>query len=229
MDAINVNVASYTLRDLRDGTLEEYPIVKIGTQYWMKAELRATAYQTGEKLLRQTNLGKDAGYFKPANYDIYFYNGEAVLSGKLNPSGWKIPSEDDWNQLRKYTNESAASLKAGEWEVLSAGKVSPIDNLTMFNAYPVGMWFNGKHYSVHKMTGFWSWDESKKAFPNKPFSSSARKTNSFQTEPWSPTKITIKPFLSAVSKNNSLCFCISHFFFVFLFPMYARFLPIRQR
>lgn len=167
VDAINVNVASYTLRDLRDGTLEEYPIVKIGTQYWMKAELRATAYQTGEKLLRQTNLGKDAGYFKPANYDIYFYNGKAVLSGKLNPSGWKIPSEDDWNQLRKYTNESAASLKAGEWEVLSAGKVSPIDNLTMFNAYPVGMWFNGKHYSVHKMTGFWSWDESKKSIPEQ--------------------------------------------------------------
>ncbi len=166
-DAINVNVASYTLKDFRNGTLEEYPIAKIGTQYWMKAELRATAYQTGEELLRQTNLGKEAGYFKPANYDIYFYNGEAVLSGKLSPAGWKIPSEDDWNQLKKYTHGSTASLKAGEWEVLSAGKVSPVDNLTMFNAYPVGMWFNGKHYGAHKMTGFWSWNESGKSIPEQ--------------------------------------------------------------
>lgn len=166
-DAINVNVASYTLRDLRDGRLEEYPIVKIGTQYWMKAELRATSYQTGKELLRQTELGKGAGYFKPANYDIYFYNGEALLGGKLNPSGWRIPSEEDWRQLRKYTNESTASLKAGEWEVLSAGKISPVDNLTMFSAYPVGMWFNGKHYSIYKMTGFWSWNESEKSIPKQ--------------------------------------------------------------
>lgn len=166
-DVINVNVVGYTLKDLRNGTLKEYPIVKIGTQYWMNTELNATAYQTGKELLQQTNLGEGAGYFKPDNYDIYFYNGEALLNGKLNPVGWRIPSEEDWKQLKKYTNESTASLKTGKWEALSAGEVSPINNLTMFGAYPVGMWFNGKHYDTYKMTGFWSWNEKEKTIPKQ--------------------------------------------------------------
>lgn len=166
-DIINVNVASYTLRDLRNGQLEEYPIIKIGTQYWMEAELRATAYQTGKELLRQTELGKGAGYFKPTNYDIYFYNGEALLKGKLNPVGWRIPSEEDWKQLENYINNSASLLKAGDWEILSAGAISPVNNLTMFNAYPIGMWFNGKHYAIFKMTAFWSWNNVKQTIPEK--------------------------------------------------------------
>lgn len=37
----------------------------------------------------------------------------------------------------------------------------------MFSAYPVGMWFNGKHYSIYKMTGFWSWNESEKSIPKQ--------------------------------------------------------------
>lgn len=166
-DVINVDVVGYTLKDLRDGNLKEYPIVKIGTQYWMRTELHATAYQTGKELLQQTSLEEGPGYFKPDNYDIYFYNGEALLNGKLNPVGWRIPSEKDWNQLKKYTHESAASLKTGEWKALSAGEVSPVNNLTMFGAYPVGMWCNGKHYSAYKMTGFWSWNEKEKTIPKQ--------------------------------------------------------------
>lgn len=166
-DIINVNITSYTLRDIRNGKLTEYPIVKIGTQYWMKAELHATAYQNGKSLAKLTELGKGAGYFKPDKYEIYFYNGEAVLAGKLNPIGWKIPSEKDWKQLKNYLNGDASLVKAGTWEALSAGAVSPCSNLTQFNAFPVGMWYNSVHYSIYKMTAFWSWDEATKKIPEQ--------------------------------------------------------------
>lgn len=167
-DIINVNVASYTLRDLRDGKLKEYPIVKIGAQYWMKAELCATSYRDGKKLALKIDLGKGAGYFKPNNYDIYFYNGEALLTGKLNPTGWRIPSESDWKQLKTYLNENADLLKAGEWQALSAsGEATANNNQSMFSAYPVGMWYNGRHYSVHQMTAFWSWDEAGQTIPKE--------------------------------------------------------------
>ena len=166
-NAINVNVTSHRLRDLRDGTLEEYPMVKIGIQYWMRTELHATAYQTGKKLSQQTELGEGAGYFKPEGYDIYFYNGEALLNGKLNPIGWRIPSEEDWNHLKEYNQGSTASLKAGEWQVLSEGEVSPVNNLTMFSAYPVGVWFNGAHSNVYTLTGFWTWDELNQTIPEQ--------------------------------------------------------------
>lgn len=167
-DAINVNTSSYTLRDFRNGELEEYPIVKIGTQYWMKAELRATTYRDGKALAQQTNLGERPGYFNPEKYNkVYLYNGEALLNGKLNPVGWRIPSGEDWAQLKEYVNDNAASLKTGEWNILSEGTVAPVSNLAMFSAYPVGMWFNGKHYAVHKMVGFWSWDETTNSIPEQ--------------------------------------------------------------
>lgn len=49
-NAIKVNVACYTLRDIRKGVSTEYPIVKIGAQYWMGKELHATTYRDGAPL-----------------------------------------------------------------------------------------------------------------------------------------------------------------------------------
>ena len=85
-NAIKVNVACYTLRDIRKGVSTEYPIVKIGAQYWMGKELHATTYRDGAPLKKQSDLGTDkAGYYKPDKYDIYFYNGESILAGELAP------------------------------------------------------------------------------------------------------------------------------------------------
>lgn len=160
-NAIKVNIACHTLLDIRKGTTAEYPITKIGTQYWMGKELSATTYRDGTALTKQTDLGKDkAGYYKPAKYDIYFYNGEAILAGELAPEGWKIPSNADWQQLKSYIGNDASLLKAGEWQAMVSGEVLPINNNTRFNAFPVGMWFNSEHNSPHKMTAFWSWDDT---------------------------------------------------------------------
>ena len=67
-----MNVACYTLRDIRKGVSTEYPIVKIGAQYWMGKELHATTYRDGAPLKKQSDLGTDkAGYYKPDKYDIF--------------------------------------------------------------------------------------------------------------------------------------------------------------
>lgn len=160
---IKVNVASHTLLDIRKGTADEYPITKIGRQYWMGKELRATTYSDGTPLKKQIDLGKDkAGYYKPDKHDIYFYNGEAILAGDLTPEGWKIPSDEDWEQLKGYIGNDASVLKAGEWQTMISGEVVANNNHALFNAYPVGMWFNGGHNSPNKMTAFWSWNKAGK-------------------------------------------------------------------
>lgn len=56
-------------------------------------------------------LGQGGGYFKQDNFDAHFYNGEAVLTGKLAPADWKIPTENDWNRLIEYIGGSASTLK----------------------------------------------------------------------------------------------------------------------
>ena len=161
-NAVKVNVASHTLLDIRKGIIDQYPITKIGKQYWMGKELRATSYRNGTNLSQQTALGKDkAGYYKPDGLTIYFYNGEAILAGELAPEGWKIPSDEDWEALKEYLGNDASVLKAGEWQTMISGEPLPTNNHARFNAFPVGMWYKGAHYSAQKMTAFWSWDKTR--------------------------------------------------------------------
>ena len=157
---INVSVVKYTMRDTKNG-IQEYPIVKIGTQYWIEENLQATCYQDGSPIALLKNLGKDPGYFKVKDYDLYFYNGEAVNLKKIAPQGWKIPSIEDWHKLNSYINEDASLLKSGEWKFAGTGTgdIAPVENLTMLNIYPAGMWFQDHHANINKMAGFWSLDE----------------------------------------------------------------------
>lgn len=57
-DPISIDIVSYTIRDIRKGNTYEYPIVKIGTQYWMREDLCATGYRNGTTLNKKTQLGE---------------------------------------------------------------------------------------------------------------------------------------------------------------------------
>ena len=56
-------------------------------------------------------LGGGESYFKWADCDACFYNGEAVLTEKLAPLDWKLPSPNDWSRLKEYVGENASALK----------------------------------------------------------------------------------------------------------------------
>lgn len=165
---INVSVVKYTMRDTKNG-VQEYPIVKIGTQYWIKDNLQASYYQDGSPIALLKNLGKDPGYFKAKDYDLYFYNGEAVNAKRIIPYGWKIPSIKDWDKLNSYINEDASLLKSGEWQYAGngTGEIAPVENRTMLNIYPSGMWYQNYHANINKMAGFWSLDEKTGKVPEQ--------------------------------------------------------------
>lgn len=134
-----VNVSSYMLRDIRAGHLETYPIVKIGTQYWMREDLKATTYQDGTEIPEKAQLEAKAGYFK--NKQSFFYNGEAILTKKLLPENWKIPSKNDWDLLRQYIKNDIAVLKTGDWIPFKQGDtVFPATNETGLSFYPYGVY-----------------------------------------------------------------------------------------
>lgn len=170
-DPISIDIASYTIRDIRKGNTYEYPIVKIGTQYWMREDLCATAYRNGTTLNKKTQLGEGPGYFRPQNTETYFYNGEAVLEGELAPAGWKIPDSDDWQALKEYTKDGASILKTGEWEVLKEGDtIDSGSNLTGFSAYPVGIWGAGKNISPKQLVCYWTLNETENSIPEQSIS-----------------------------------------------------------
>lgn len=133
--ALPINVSSYVIRDIRNGVLQTYPIVKVGTQYWMKEDLKAAYYNDNKSIPLKVKLGEGDAYFEWTKYNLRLYNGEAILTGKLAPQGWKLTTEDDWSKLKSYVGEKASMLKKAEvWNANSY----PATNETGLSILPNG-------------------------------------------------------------------------------------------
>ncbi len=170
-EAVNINAIAYTLRDTRDSKdIKQYPIVKIGTQYWMRSNLQATKYQSGKSIAKREILGEETGYFSLDNKEL-FYNGNVLKEKgeKLAPIGWKVPSEEEWNQLIDYVKENTSLLKKGTWKALKEKDEDDVDekdeyeeiynsNLSMFSILPIGVWNKEKIAAINNACGFWVWD-----------------------------------------------------------------------
>lgn len=160
--ALPVNVSSYVIRDIRNGVLQTYPIVKVGTQYWMKEDLKSTYYNDNKSIPLKEELGNGDAYFQWTKYDnLYLYNGEAVLTGKLAPQEWRLPTEDDWQALKTYVNEDASLLKkADAWNTPLGGIVSPATNKTGFGIFPNGLFKGSVDGITNRNTAavYWIYD-----------------------------------------------------------------------
>lgn len=89
-----------------DGNI--YNEVTIGTQTWMVENLKTTHYNDGE------DIGEGICYWwyndDPNTKDPYgvLYNWfAAVDSKKLAPTGWHIPTENDWDTLINYVGDNS--------------------------------------------------------------------------------------------------------------------------
>lgn len=157
--ALAINVSSYVIRDIRNGVLQTYPIVKIGTQYWMREDLQATCYNDSKSIPMQNALGQGESHFNWDKPDLHLYNGEAVLTGNLAPQDWKLPAENDWNKLKEYIGENASALKKAEaW----SSDTYQATNETGFSVLPKGMLLERKDkttlINASSSTAYWAYD-----------------------------------------------------------------------
>lgn len=91
-----------------------YPAVKIGIQVWMGTNLKTTKFNDGTAIPYVTDdyawyqLRDPAFSWYLHNEDKYknlcggIYNHYAVATGNLCPTGWKVPSYNDWRDLEQY-------------------------------------------------------------------------------------------------------------------------------
>ena len=153
-----------------------YTTVKIGNQCWMRENMRTTHYADGVEIPAGSDTSTTIAFrYNPnnnsdnvANYG-YLYNWPAVMHGAgsssanpsgvqgICPTGWHLPSYDEWNTLLTALNDSSATgtkLKSQSgWNDNGNGT-----NVSGFSALPAGFWnytFDN-FYGDGNHVSFWS-------------------------------------------------------------------------
>lgn len=107
-----------------DGNL--YNTVQIGTQCWMKENLKTTRYANGTYIPRGTERTYDIAYWyypgdDEANKETggLLYNWKAMMGGSpsssynpsgvqgICPNGWHLPSDAEWYQMTQYVSSQS--------------------------------------------------------------------------------------------------------------------------
>jgi uncharacterized protein (TIGR02145 family) len=143
---------SFTTDQLKDADGNVYSSITIGTQVWMKENLKTTHLNDNTPIPNVTDqaawvalitqgycwYNNDASNYK-ATYGA-LYNWNAVSSGKLCPTGWHVPTDGDWTTLKTFLGGySVAGGKLKEsgtshWSSPNTGAT----NITGFTALPGG-------------------------------------------------------------------------------------------
>ncbi|MBP7509487.1 MAG: T9SS type A sorting domain-containing protein [Prolixibacteraceae bacterium] len=176
---------TFNFVDCTDGDGNEYPIIitpkgdgKSVEQIWMGANLRSKKYNDGTSipLVSENNEWSNLrapGYCWYNNDELKFknnygalYNWYTVNTGKLCPSGWHVPTSDEWNIFIAFLGgEKSAGGKLKEsgnthWYEPNTGATNEIG----FTALPGGYRFSDGVFKGSTGNANWwtatSYDES---------------------------------------------------------------------
>lgn len=132
-----------------------YRTVVIGTQTWMAENLKTTIFNDGVEIPLVINDVRWSALTTPAycwynnDRELYgdtygaLYNWYAVNTGKLCPTGWHVPGDEEWKMLTDYLGgeEEAADKLKETGSVHWASLNSTATNETGFTALPNGLRF----------------------------------------------------------------------------------------
>ena len=170
-----------------------YNTVQIGNQCWMKENLRTDYYADGTYIYTSSSSGSTTSSYR---YDYssssltleqrgYLYNWAAVMHGESSssanpsgvqgicPSGWHVPSDAEWTQLKNYVGSVSSYQCSGNSTYIASalasttgwqssnqyyccpGNTNSSNNATDFSAFPAGYW-NNDFYKSGEETDFWT-------------------------------------------------------------------------
>lgn len=161
---------------VKDYDGNEYEIVTIGTQTWMREHLRTTRFQDGTAISKLEGdafkAATDAAYVNPFSEEEvktfgYLYNWYAATEKNPCPSGYHVPSDDEFLILERYisgnesldADKSQADFASNVYREADSGLGTAMKTSdysfggaddSAFNAMPAGTYSNAlsKHFSA---------------------------------------------------------------------------------
>ena len=149
-----------------------YDIITIGTQDWMKQNLKATHYKNGTEIQQVTyyltwadlNTGAyrwvwDENLNQQTTSYGALYNWFTVNTGNLCPNGWHVPTDAEWTTLTTFLGgESIAGGKLKEAGLMHwYSPNTAATNESGFTALPAGyISFGGQAFQFGLYAFWWS-------------------------------------------------------------------------
>jgi len=170
VDALITQLYEQGALKVEDADGNYYKIIKIGDQVWFAENLKTTKYYDSTDIPLVADTTAWAGLTTPGycwynnsdtNKTVYgvLYNWYTVNTGKLCPTGWHVPTDDEWTTLANYLGgEGAAGGKMKEtgtthWNSPNTGAT----NSSGFTALPGGCrGIDGFFNSMSYYADFWS-------------------------------------------------------------------------
>jgi uncharacterized protein (TIGR02145 family) len=167
-----------------DGDNNNYPIVQIGDQIWMAENLKTTKYNDGTKIPLVTDncewgnlktpglcwYNNDEAIYK-ATYGA-LYNWFAADTSELCPTGWHVPSDEEWKTLERFLGMTWESADESGFRGIDQGTQLKSttgwkfggngSNSSGFSGLPSGArWLDtGCFHNIEVFAGWWSSTES---------------------------------------------------------------------
>lgn len=180
-----------------------YQTVTIGTQIWMKENLKVSKYRNGEAI--PTNFSDVAwAVLNSGAYSIYnndsannsifgkLYNWYSVVDFRgLCPVGWHVPTDHDWNLLTNYLDSSSDTTQC--CNNTAGGKMKSIGTLQA----GTGLW-ESPNTDASNISGFGGHPGGDRK-PNGPFNA-----NGVYGSWWSSTQFsTSDSYYRTLNYNNN--------------------------
>jgi uncharacterized protein (TIGR02145 family) len=130
-----------TVTDI-DGNV--YNVVTIGSQDWLKQNLKTTRYNDGGSISNPTTNAAwsttvSGAYSSYTNFGGKLYNWYAASDPRICPTGWHVPNDNEWSTLISYSGgDAGAAYKLKEAGTTSWISPNTADNSTGFTALGAG-------------------------------------------------------------------------------------------
>lgn len=164
-----------------DGHL--YQTVVIGTQCWMRDNLRTTHYADGtvvEYKNPSTSEAETQIFGLLYNWYAAMHSNNPVSSSAIPsgvqgicPDGWHLPSDGEWNKMKNFlandnenccggnTTYVAKAVASNVYWQTSTGECAvgndlSLNNKSLFNAQPAGGYYNYSYTGMYSYSFFWT-------------------------------------------------------------------------